>query len=239
MRPLLLALLATALLPAAVVLNAPDPHSGFYDGNSDYFSFDGTGFINGLSSSQLPEANGLSAQKIWGSASLGLVNDNVPYIVLIAEGSASGVFDIDTRVSVRFHFTVPDNEFELPFYVSGELMTTSGFYHTEMYLYGPNGGEGTTGFLYQNTNGILIPAGTEAISWRVSVSAGEYGSGFGPQSFTFNIPPNSIELIAESAVDDPAPPPPPAPGDVPEPATVALTAAGIALLIARRLRHPV
>ncbi len=239
MRPLLLALLAATVLPAAVVLNAPDPHSGFYDGNSDYFSFDGTGLINGISSSQLPEGNGLSAQKVWGSATLGFLNERSPYIVLVAEGSASGTFDIDTRVYVQFHFTVPDNDIEIPFYVQGELFTTNGGYYTDQSLFSNNGGIGTTGYIAKNGFGIVIPAGTEVLSWRLSIGAGQYGAGTGPQSLTLNIPANSIELVAESAVDDPAPPPPPAPSDVPEPATVALTAAGITLLIARRLRDSV
>ena len=239
MRPLLFALLAASALPAAVVLNAPDPHSGFYDGNSDYFSFDGTGLINGLSSSQLPEANGLSAQKVWGSATFGIVNDNTPYIVLIAEGSASGIFDVDTRVAVQFHFNVPDNDIEIPFYVQGELFTSDGGYYTEYGLFNNTGGAGTTSFIVKNGANEFIPAGTEVLSWRVSIGAGEFGSGFGPQSFTLDIPANSIELVAFADSENPVPPPPPAPSDVPEPATVALTAAGVALLIARRLRHPV
>ena len=77
MRTILLALCTVALSPAAVVLNAPNSHSAFYDGNSDFFNFDGTGLLAAISSA--------------------------PYIFLFGEGS----FTQATQVAPQFHFDTP------------------------------------------------------------------------------------------------------------------------------------
>jgi len=233
MRPFFLALLTAAALPAAVILNQPEPYSGFFDGHSDYYSFDGAGLINGVGSAALPAANGLTAQRIFGDATLA-AGQFSPYIVMVAEGSASGTFTVDTRIAVQFQFSAPGLASEIPFYVQGEIGTSNGFYYTETTLFSQTGGNGTTAFLAKNGYIELIPSGTEVYSWRVSVGAGAYGSSSGLQNLTLSIPANSIELVAFT--DGSAPP---SATDVPEPAGCLLTATGLVLLLTRRLRHPV
>jgi hypothetical protein len=87
--------------------------------------------------------------------------------------------------------------------------------------------EGLTDNLSTNFS-YIIPAGLEITSWRVSLGVGQFGAATGLPALALNIPANSIEIVAL-----------PNNAEVPEPITLALTALGIALLIARRLRHPV
>lgn len=234
MKTATLLLLTATFAHAGVILNAPDPNSGFFDGMADYFNFDGIGKIANISSSQLAETNGLSTQKIYGSAFLP-GGDYDPYIVMVAWGTASGSFAIDTQVAVHFNFSAsPNPENGLPYYVQGEFGTTDGYFYTE-YLDGTFWKtEGLTDTLASNIS-YLIPAGVEITSWRVSLGVGSYGSSTGVAGLTVTIPANSVELVAlpyNAPIST-------LPTDVPEPATLALTAIGIALLIARRLRHPV
>ena len=237
MKTAVLLLLTAAFAHAGVVLNAPDPNSGFFDGMADYFNFDGTGKIGGISSAQLPDTNGIATQKIYGSATMPGGNYD-PYIVMIAWGTASGSFAVDTQVGVHFNFSVsPILEGGFPYYVQGEISTSDGYFYTE-YVDGTIWKtEGVTESVANNFT-YLIPAGIEVTGWRVSLGVGSYGTANGIPSLTVTIPANSVELVAlpyTAPLQAPAPPP----ADVPEPAALALTAISIALLIARRLRHPV
>jgi hypothetical protein len=238
MKPTILLILTAAFAHAGVILNAPDPKSGFFDGYSDYFSYDGTGKLAGVSSTTLPESNGLTAQKVYGSAFLAS-GDYDPYIVMVAWGTASGSFAVDTLVAVNFKFSLSPGVPEfLPFDVQGSLQTDNGYFYTE-YIDSINWGtQGTTGNLKKSFTWI-IPAGTTVTGWSVGLSAGNYGAS-SPTSWdmTLTIPANSVELVAVPYGDAFVPATPPS-ADVPEPATIAFTAAGLALLIARRLRHPV
>ncbi len=234
MKPAVFLFLTATLAHAGVILNAPDPGSGFFDGMSDYFNFDGTGKIGNISSAQLPETNGIATRKIYGSVSMKGGNYD-PYIVMIAWGTASGSFAADTEVAVHYNFAISPNPANgLPYYVQGEFATNDVYFYTE-YTDSTNWKtEGLTDSLASNFT-YIIPAGLEITAWRVSLSVGQYGSQTGLPGLTLTIPANSVELVAlpyNAAV-------PTAPADVPEPATLALTALGVALLIARRLRHPV
>jgi len=227
MKPALFFLLTAFCAHAGVILNAPDPNSGFFDGMSNYFNFDGTGKIGSISAAQLPETNGIATQKLYGSVAMeGGKYD--PYIVMVAWGTASGSFAVDTEVAVHFNFAIsPNPENGLPYYVQGGFGTNGGYFYTE-YMDGTNWQtEGLTDNLSTNFS-YIIPAGLEITSWRVSLGVGQFGAATGLPALALNIPANSIEIVA-----------PPNNAEVPEPITLALTALGIALLIARRLRHPV
>ncbi len=234
MKPAVFLFLTATLAHAGVILNAPDPGSGFFDGMSDYFNFDGTGKIGNISSAQLPETNGIATRNIYGSVSMDGGNYD-PYIVMIAWGTASGSFAADTEVAVHFNFSIsPNLPNGFPFDVQGELSTADGTFYTE-YMDSTNlKTEGLTESLARNFT-YIVPAGLEITGWRVSLSVGDYGAQTGLPGLTLTIPANSVELVA-LPYNAPAST---LPADVPEPATLALTAIGIALLIARRLRHPV
>lgn len=236
MRTLTLLFLASCLAHAGVILNAPDPGSGFFDGRSDYFNFDGTGKIGNISSAQLPEASGLSTQKIFGSATFD-GGEYDPYIVMVAWGTAAGSFAVDTEVAVHFKFNIsPDPEDGTSYYVQGELATDDGYFYTEYQDSTNWRTEGLTSSVATNFT-YLIPAGVQVTAWRVALGVGSYGAPNYVGSRTVTIPSNSIELVALS--NGIAPPPPPDTTGIPEPSAIALTATGLALLIARRLRHPV
>jgi hypothetical protein len=234
MKPAVLLFLTVTLAHAGVILNAPDPNSGFFDGMSDYFNFDGTGKIGNISSLQVPETNGLSTQKVYGTVSMEGGNYD-PYIVMIAWGTASGSFATDSEVAVHFNFNIsPNLPNGLPYYVQGELSTVDGYFYTE-YVDATNWTTaGLTSSIASNFT-YIIPAGLEVTGWRVSLGVGNYGAQTGLPGLTLTIPANSVELVALPYNN----PTSTLPSDVPEPATLALTALGIALLIARRLRHPV
>lgn len=234
MKPVVFFLFTALFAHAGVILNAPDPNSSFFDGMSDYFNFDGTGKIGSISATQLPETNGIATQKLYGSVAME-GGDYDPYIVMVAWGTASGSFAVDTEVAVHFNFAIsPNPENGLPYYVQGGLGTNDGYFYTE-FMDGTNWKtEGLTDNLSTNFS-YIIPAGLEITSWRVSLGVSQYGTSTGLPGLTLTIPANSIEIVAlpyNAPIST-------LPAEIPEPMTLALTALGIALLIARRLRHPV
>jgi hypothetical protein len=60
MKPTILLLLTAAFAHAGVILNAPDPNSGFYNGHADSYQ-DGLEKLGDLSFAQLPASGGLTA----------------------------------------------------------------------------------------------------------------------------------------------------------------------------------
>ena len=158
-----LAFLTASLASAGVIRNSPGACSGFYNGNSNYFSNDGTGFLNGLSASLLTDTNVLASHKVWGTSTLGASNFP-PYIVMVADGSATGSFTVDTNVFVRYNFSIPNLGPSLPFAVHGALNTSNGSFYIEEKLFNSSGGVGQTALLKKDGSGTLLPAGTEVFS---------------------------------------------------------------------------
>jgi hypothetical protein len=163
-----------------------------------------------------------------------------PYIVAYAWGTASGTFAVDTQVALRYDFSflsdaVPGDG--VPFYVQASLDVFGPDFYVEDPLNTNYGTKGYSSFL-ENYMSVVIPAGTEVYGWSMALYVGTYGRQGAISTLTVNIPANSVELVAFPSGAAPLDPSPTT-GDVPEPATCALTAAGLALLLTRRLRHPV
>jgi len=223
--------------PAAVIFNTPDAASGFFDGMSDYFNYDGTGQIAGVSSTALPDANGLSSQKVWGSAQMAAGQFD-PYIVLVAWGTASGAFTVDTQIALQYDFhIISQGESDVFYYVQAEIETAEGYYTTEYSSSGKGAISGNTSILNTNTSEI-IAAGVAIEGWGISIGVGNFGSCCFTGDVEVQIPANSVKFLATANGQLPAPPPPPS-SETPEPSTIGFTGIGLALLLARRLRHPV
>lgn len=230
MKPLLAAIFLTAQLPAAVIFNAPDPASGFFDGYTDYFNYDGTGQIGAISYQMLPPANGITSPKVFGSASLnsdGSGRD--PYLVMVAFGAASGTFDVESILQLQYNLgRTPAGALAA---VRAEVLTNAGLYFNESNVLVDENGI-ASGRVYLNYAGnVQVPAGTTVSSWKIFVSVGEYGRTTGLPSVSLTIPPNSVEFIALTPNADP----PPVADGVPEPGTWAL--AGIGLVIVANYRR--
>jgi hypothetical protein len=223
------AALASSWLHAAVVLNPPEPSSGFYDYRDSNHS-NGTGYLGPISSAQLPAAFGFSGVKVWGTQTLTELDPNgyQPSIELWAEGSASGSFDQAMRAGVRWNLdSFPQGYEVLRFTVLASLLTSKGDYFA-----GQSAGfaeeanrNGFSAFYGGAIPSVVIPAGTDVFGWRIVVVL---SSCCEPQilpSVTLSIPSNSIDLvvfdengpIGESSA-------------VPEPATWLGVALGIAAL---------